>query len=241
MPPANSLLDLHLLPLLPLRGAALKPGDKVPLFVGRPASVAAINSSAKGDKRVFAVAQLTADQHKPALKDLHGMGTVAEITAFLKLPDGTLKIEVTGLHAAQLLELVDAGDHDCARIKTVAAASDAELGVPPPPQKTERPDDIVEEVDIDDFDPAGDPVIRIERCGTLNLVFECLPPSWMKVDEAEELRRLKALDQGLIAAGGPGVIWDSMNICLVESPTPGAIPRIRQFLQSYRKTYDVPV
>ena len=84
-------------------------------------------------------------------------------------------------------------------------------------------------------------MIRIERCGTLNLVFECLPPSWMEVDEAEELRRLKALDQGLIAAGGPGVIWDSMNICLVESPTPGAIPRIRQFLQSYRKTYDVPV
>ena len=48
--------EIQTLPVLPLRDIVVFPHMVVPLFVGRPASVAAINSSAKGDKRVFAVA-----------------------------------------------------------------------------------------------------------------------------------------------------------------------------------------
>ncbi len=223
------------LPLLPLRGTALTPGATERLFVGRPQSRAAIEAALQSDKRFFAVTQTNVQTDKPTRADLHEVGTVVEIAENMRLPDGTLRVVVNGLSLARLVAVQEVGDYMQAQIEQVADASDTERGVPPP--RAERPDDVVEESSIEGFDPEGDIAVYIERCGTINLVFESLPPSWLVVDQDQELRCLKALDQGMEKAAGVPIIWDNMNTCLIESPLPDSLAKVAQFLRAFRKEY----
>ncbi len=224
-------------PLLPLRDVALQPDQALPLFIGRPASAAAVLGARDHGNRLFVVAQRDEKVDRPAVGDLRGFGTVAQVDTLLKLPDGTLKVSLTGLFPAALLAIGEAAGYLLATVRVVEEASEAQLGVRPPVPRGERPDDIVEEIGVEGFDPEGEPVFCVERGGNVNLMFEWMPPSWMREERAEELRCLRALDQGISEAAGAATTWDNLETLIIEAPPPGALERIGDFLRQYRRDY----
>ncbi len=80
------------LPLLPLRDVVVFPHMVIPLFVGRPKSIKALETAMEGGKHIMLVAQKAAAKDEPTSKDLYEIGCVANILQMLKLPDGTVKV-----------------------------------------------------------------------------------------------------------------------------------------------------
>ena len=85
----------EMLPVLPLRDVVAFPPMVMPLFVGRPQSVAALNEAMRNNKKIILVAQKEAENEKVNPEtDLYTVGTLANIIQLLRLPDGTLKVLV---------------------------------------------------------------------------------------------------------------------------------------------------
>src|SRR3954454_7919671 len=93
------------LPLLPLRDVVVFPHMVIPLFVGRPKSIKALEAAMEGGKHIMLVAQKTAAKDEPTEKDMYEVGCVANILQMLKLPDGTVKVLVEGLQRAKTLSI----------------------------------------------------------------------------------------------------------------------------------------
>jgi ATP-dependent Lon protease len=74
----------------------------VPLFVGRDASVKALESVLYTDKRILLVTQKNQDIDNPDANDLHDVGTIGGILQLLKMPDGTVKVLVEGYSRAKV-------------------------------------------------------------------------------------------------------------------------------------------
>ncbi len=90
------------LPLMSLREVVMFPRSIVPLFVGREASIRAIeNALSNYDKKIFLVAQRHPEVEKPQSDDLFELGTVSKILQLLRLPDGTIKVLFEGLYRAR--------------------------------------------------------------------------------------------------------------------------------------------
>ncbi len=89
-------------PVLPLRDVVVFPHMAIPLFVGREKSIKALSAAMQDDKRILLVAQRTADTDEPGADDLYRVGTLASILQMLKLPDGTVKVLVEGVHRARI-------------------------------------------------------------------------------------------------------------------------------------------
>ncbi len=89
-------------PVLPLRDVVVYPHMVIPLFVGRDKSIRALDSAMANDKQILLVAQKGPDVDDPEVKDLYGVGTLANILQLLKLPDGTVKVLVEGNQRAQI-------------------------------------------------------------------------------------------------------------------------------------------
>jgi ATP-dependent Lon protease len=92
-----------LYPVLPLRDIVVFPNMIVPLFVGREKSVRALERVAvDNDQYILLVTQKDASLDNPRSGDLYETGTVAQILQLLKLPDGTVKVLVEGVHRAKV-------------------------------------------------------------------------------------------------------------------------------------------
>lgn len=100
-----------LLPLLPLRDVVVFPHMVIPLFVGRPKSIKALELAMDSSKSILLVAQKSAAKDEPSPDDLYDIGSVASLLQMLKLPDGTVKVLVEGNHRARILELIDSETH----------------------------------------------------------------------------------------------------------------------------------
>ncbi|MDY7000633.1 MAG: endopeptidase La [Thermodesulfobacteriota bacterium] len=97
----DSRSDEARLPLMSLREVVMFPRSIMPLFVGRDASVKAIEKSlADFDKKILLVAQRSPEKEKPKLRDLFELGVVSKILQLLRLPDGTIKVLFEGLYRA---------------------------------------------------------------------------------------------------------------------------------------------
>ncbi|WP_155877415.1 endopeptidase La [Desulfuromonas sp. AOP6] len=94
------------LPLLPVRDVVVFPYMVVPLFVGRPKSIAAVDASLEGDRLIFLATQKDVDAEDPAAEDIYDVGTVAMIMRMLKLPDGRVKVLVQGVSRARALDVL---------------------------------------------------------------------------------------------------------------------------------------
>jgi len=90
------------LPLLPLRDVVVFPHMVIPLFVGRPKSIKALEVAMEAGKSILLVAQKSAVKDDPEADDLYAVGCVANILQMLKLPDGTVKVLVEGSQRARL-------------------------------------------------------------------------------------------------------------------------------------------
>ncbi len=98
------------LPLLPLRDVVVFPLMVIPLFVGRPKSIKALEQAMAAERRIMLVAQKAAAKDEPSAEDMFAVGSVATILQLLKLPDGTVKVLVEGLQRATVNTITDHGD-----------------------------------------------------------------------------------------------------------------------------------
>ncbi|HOV29317.1 MAG TPA: endopeptidase La [Synergistales bacterium] len=97
------------LPVVPLRDTVLFPGMVLPLFIGRPRSIHAVESASSKGKRVVLVAQKNSREEDPSEEDLYELGTLASVLQTATLPDGTLKVLLEGLSRVQI-EAFDVSD-----------------------------------------------------------------------------------------------------------------------------------
>jgi ATP-dependent Lon protease len=104
-------IDTIQLPLLPLRDVVVFPHMVIPLFVGRPKSIKALETAMESGKSIVLVAQKSAAKDEPAPEDLYDVGSIANILQMLKLPDGTVKVLVEGNQRARINEIVDVKTH----------------------------------------------------------------------------------------------------------------------------------
>ena len=98
------------LPILPLRDVVVYPHMVIPLFVGRPKSVKALEAAMLENKKIFLLAQRQSGNDDPLGKDLFGVGTVSNLLQLLKLPDGTVKVLVEGETRAKVNQFNDHKD-----------------------------------------------------------------------------------------------------------------------------------
>jgi len=115
------------LPLLPLRDVVVFPHMVIPLFVGRPKSIKALESAMESERRIMLVAQKTAAKDEPVVEDMFDVGSIATILQLLKLPDGTVKVLVEGQQRAKVNSIEDGEHHFSANvtpIESVAIAPD---------------------------------------------------------------------------------------------------------------------
>ncbi|WP_019939301.1 endopeptidase La [Bordetella sp. FB-8] len=99
------------LPLLPLRDVVVFPHMVIPLFVGRPRSIRALEVAMEAGKSIMLVAQKSAGKDDPTPEDVYEIGCVASILQMLKLPDGTVKVLVEGTQRARIDSIEDAESH----------------------------------------------------------------------------------------------------------------------------------
>ena len=109
------------LPLLPLRDVVVFPHMVIPLFVGRPKSIKALEAAMVAGKGIMLVAQKSAVKDEPGTEDLYSIGCVANILQMLKLPDGTVKVLVEGTQRAQIGAIASQDDMFIATVLPVAA------------------------------------------------------------------------------------------------------------------------
>ena len=99
------------LPLLPLRDVVVFPHMVIPLFVGRPRSIKALELAMESGNTILLVAQKTASKDEPTVDDMYEIGCAATILQMLKLPDGTVKVLVEGVERAKINLVIDNETH----------------------------------------------------------------------------------------------------------------------------------
>ncbi|HJL96318.1 MAG TPA: endopeptidase La [SAR86 cluster bacterium] len=110
------------IPLLPLRDVVIFPSVVTPLFVGREKSIVALQAAMAGDKQIMLVAQKSAQEDDPDLKDLYPIGTLSTILQLIKLPDGTLKVLVEGNQRASIESIQASDDYLSVKVKASSEA-----------------------------------------------------------------------------------------------------------------------
>jgi len=120
MPNDTSLpADVTTLPLLPLRDVVVFPHMVIPLFVGRPKSIKALDVAMDAGKHILLVAQKQAAKDDPVAADLYDIGSVATVLQMLKLPDGTVKVLVEGTQRARIRTIEERAEYLAAHAQPI--------------------------------------------------------------------------------------------------------------------------
>ncbi|PIE64358.1 MAG: endopeptidase La [Desulfobacterales bacterium] len=99
----NEDLDIpEVLPMMAVRDVVIFNYMIIPLFVGRPGSVEAVNEALSSNKLLMLVTQRDATKDNPETEDLYEVGMVCMIMRTLKLPDGRLKVLVQAMSKAKI-------------------------------------------------------------------------------------------------------------------------------------------
>ncbi len=117
------------LPLLPLKDVVVFPRMIVPLLVGRPASLNAIEESLAEDNPLFLCTQRDANVEEPKPENMYTVGVGAKVHQTLRMPDGTMKIVIEGLGRGQVAEFIFGPEMGEARVRQIESeiAPEAEL------------------------------------------------------------------------------------------------------------------
>jgi ATP-dependent Lon protease len=105
------------LPILPLRNNVLFPGVVIPITVGRDKSIKLVQEANKRNKIIGVVSQKNQDEESPEFKDLHKVGTVAQIIRLLKMPDGSSTIIIQGKRRFEIVEPTQTEPYMKAKVK----------------------------------------------------------------------------------------------------------------------------
>ncbi len=108
------------IPLLPLRDIVVFPHMVVPLFVGRPKSIQALEDAMAGDRRLVVSAQRVAGDEDPTPEDIYEIGTLGTIIQLLRLPDGTVKVLVEGRTRARIRNFASVDPYFAVEVEELA-------------------------------------------------------------------------------------------------------------------------
>jgi ATP-dependent Lon protease len=92
------------LPVLPLKETVVFPESMTPLAVGQERSIKLIDDVVSGERMLALLTVRNTEAEPPGWDDLYSVGTVAVVHKMIKVPDGTLRILVQGLHRVRLVE-----------------------------------------------------------------------------------------------------------------------------------------
>ena len=113
------------LPLLALKNSALFPGLLMPLSVGRPASVAAVEAAlGTEDKELVVVAQRDANADRPEAADLYTVGTRASIRRANRQRTDQIDIMVLGIERVVIVK-VEENEYLKARVTSLSLPDDS--------------------------------------------------------------------------------------------------------------------
>lgn len=98
--------QVQTLPVLPLKNTVLFPYLVMPLSVGRPGSIAAVEAAlATEEKEIIVVSQRDSSVDTPTQEDLYGVGTKAVIRKMSRPNESTIELLVQGMERVTLLKL----------------------------------------------------------------------------------------------------------------------------------------
>ncbi|MCF6287013.1 MAG: endopeptidase La, partial [Candidatus Hydrogenedentes bacterium] len=104
--------------LLPLKDAVVFPRMIVPLLVGRPSSLAAVEKSLASSQPLFLCTQRDPAEENPKEDGLYSIGVAATILQSLRMPDGTMKVVVEGLGRGRVTQfLLGEGEEAASEVK----------------------------------------------------------------------------------------------------------------------------
>jgi len=113
------------MPVLPTRGTVIYPYLVVPLFVGRPRSVQALETAMAEEQQIALVAQRNVDVDDPGPDDLFSVGTLGEVVHMLRLPDGTIRVMIKGSDRVRLKSFLHSDPYLRAQIEVLAEIEEA--------------------------------------------------------------------------------------------------------------------
>ena len=90
------------LPVLPLKDTVVFPDSMTPLAIGQERSIKLVEDAVSGDRAIALVTVRNPDADPPGWDDLYEVGTAAVVHKMMRVPDGTLRILVTGTRRIHL-------------------------------------------------------------------------------------------------------------------------------------------
>ncbi|MFB3778535.1 MAG: endopeptidase La [Bryobacteraceae bacterium] len=116
----------QVLPLLPLKNSVLFPNLLMPLSVGRPASLAAVEAAlATEGREIVIAAQRDSAVEAPGLPDLYQMGTKAVIKRVNRPTESSMELVVLGVERVNLLRMEENEPYLKVAVQTVPVPEDA--------------------------------------------------------------------------------------------------------------------
>jgi hypothetical protein len=89
---------------------------------------------------------------------------------------------------------------------------------------------------ITGFDPAGEPEIRMQEDGSLHVVFNFMPPSYM--ENPTEMGVFYNFNQQMQDAIGVQVDWEDRELYVIREPQKDTAEKIVVFLQNFKPEID---
>src|SRR5271170_5818220 len=122
---AEKEIQIKTLPLLPLKNSVLFPGLLMPLSVGRPASVTAVEKAlGTEEKEIVVVTQRDVSVDSPSASDLYTIGTRGVIRKVGWSKD-QLEVLVFGGERVVIVKVDDENGHMMARVRSLPTPDDS--------------------------------------------------------------------------------------------------------------------
>ena len=119
----------YTLPILPLKNTVVFPQSTVPISVGRPSSVAAVDEALSTDSKMIAVfAQHDPDEENPKIEDLCPVGSSATIKLVTRSEDA-IQMIIQAIERIEITEIEDETRFLKARVKTLPLTVDKGIEV----------------------------------------------------------------------------------------------------------------
>ena len=112
-------VEMHTLPVLPVRGVISLPNTEVRLEIGRPQSIEALEACEANGNYVVLVSQVDPNVETPQSYDLFQYGTIAKITMKIKLPNGHYKVKFNSIARIEVEEYTQLEPYFEAVVKTM--------------------------------------------------------------------------------------------------------------------------
>ncbi|MEO6162633.1 MAG: endopeptidase La [Candidatus Binatia bacterium] len=120
-PKAKSRLNIpaDALIIIPMRNRVLYPSMVMPLMVGRPARLQAVEEAVRQQLPIGFVVQRDPNMEAPQPKDLYEVGTAADVLRMFTLPDGRRQVIVQGRRRFEVGEYIETDPVLIARVTMV--------------------------------------------------------------------------------------------------------------------------